>query len=219
MSKRIIAPSILSADFGNLERDCRMINKSAASWFHLDILDGVFAPNISFGFPVCEAVARVAEKPMDAHLMIVEPWRYIERFANLGVKYISVHYEACGEAHLKKTVDLIHSFGINAGVVINPETPVEVLIKYLHDIEFVLIMGVHPGYSGQQYIPETAEKISVLSEMISASEADCFIEVDGGVCEDNIAELEELGAGVFVTGSTAFGAENPIATIASLANR
>ncbi|MBQ1674287.1 MAG: ribulose-phosphate 3-epimerase [Bacteroidales bacterium] len=213
---RLIAPSMLSADFGNLDRDCRRVNRSAAGWFHLDVMDGIFVPNISFGFPVCKAIAAVAEKPLDAHLMIVEPWRYIERFAQLGVKYLSVHYEACGDRHLKECIKLIRENGMGAGVAINPETPAEVLIPYLRSIDYVVVMGVHPGYSGQKYIPETTEKVAVLAEMIASAEADCFIEVDGGVNVENIAELERLGAGVFVAGSAAFSSGDPKAAVRAL---
>ncbi len=213
---RVIAPSMLSADFGNLDRDCRMVNRSAAGWFHLDVMDGVFVPNISFGFPVCKAIAEVAAKPMDAHLMIIEPWRYIERFAALGVRYLSVHYEACNDRRLRECIKLMRDRGLGVGVAINPETPAEVLIPYLRLIDFVVVMGVHPGYSGQAYIPETTEKVGVLAEMIAGAEADCFIEVDGGVSTANIAELERLGAGVFVAGSAAFSSADPIAAIKAL---
>jgi len=215
---RVIAPSMLSADFGQLDRDCRMVNRSVAGWFHLDIMDGLFVPNISFGFPVCKAIAQVALKPMDAHLMIVEPWRYIERFAQLGVKYLSVHYEACNDRHLKESIRLIRDLGMGAGVAINPETPAERLIPWLRHIDYVVVMGVHPGYSGQKYIPETTEKVAVLAEMIAAQDADCFIQVDGGVNTSNIAELERLGAGVFVAGSAAFSSPNPLAAIRALKN-
>jgi ribulose-phosphate 3-epimerase len=207
---------MLSADFGNLHRDCRRVNRSAAGWFHLDVMDGLFVPNISFGFPVCKAIAEVAEKPLDAHLMIVEPWRYIERFAALGVKYLSVHYEACNDRHLKECIKLIRDCGMGVGVAINPETPAEVLIPYLRSIDYVVVMGVHPGYSGQKYIPETTEKVAVLAEMIAGAEADCFIQVDGGVSVQIIAELERLGAGVFVAGSAAFSSGDPKAAIRAL---
>ena len=207
---------MLSADFGNLHRDCRRVNRSAAGWFHLDVMDGLFVPNISFGFPVCKAIAEVAEKPLDAHLMIVEPWRYIERFAALGVKYLSVHYEACNDRRLKECIKLIRDCGMGVGVAINPETPAEVLIPYLHSIDYVVVMGVHPGYSGQKYIPETTEKVAVLAEMIAGAEADCFIEVDGGVSVQNIAELERLGAGVFVAGSAAFSSGDPKTAVRAL---
>lgn len=213
---RVIAPSMLSADFGNLDRDCRMVNRSVAGWFHLDVMDGIFVPNISFGFPVCKAIARVAEKPLDAHLMIVEPWTYVERFAQLGVQYLSFHYEACGDRRLRSTIRLVRNCGMGVGVAINPETPAEVLIPYLRLIDYVVVMGVHPGYSGQKYIPETTEKVGVLAEMIAAVGADCFIQVDGGVSTANIAELERLGAGVFVAGSAAFSSANPLAAIRAL---
>ena len=213
---RVIAPSMLSADFGNLHRDCRLVNRSVAGWFHLDVMDGIFVPNISFGFPVCKAIAEVAEKPLDAHLMIVEPWRYIERFAQLGVKYLSVHFEACNDKHLKECIKMMRDLGLGVGVAINPETPAEVLIPYLRQIDYVVVMGVHPGYSGQKYIPETTEKVAVLAEMIASAEADCFIQVDGGVNVANIAELERLGAGVFVAGSAAFSSPDPLAAIRAL---
>lgn len=213
---RVIAPSMLSGDFGNLDRDCRRVNESAAGWFHLDVMDGIFVPNISFGFPVCKAIAQVARKPLDAHLMIVEPWRYVERFAELGVKYLSFHYEACNDRHLRECIRLVRGCGMGVGVAINPETPAEVLIPYLRDIDYVVVMGVHPGYSGQKYIPETTEKVGVLAEMIAGMEADCFIQVDGGVNVDNIAELERLGAGVFVAGAAAFSSGDPKSAIRAL---
>ena len=213
---RVIAPSMLSADFGNLDRDCRLVNRSVAGWFHLDVMDGIFVPNISFGFPVCKAIARVAKKPLDAHLMIIEPWNYVERFAKLGVQYLSFHYEACNLRQLRSTIRLVRDCGMGVGVAINPETPAEVLIPWLRKIDYVVVMGVHPGYSGQKYIPETTEKVGVLSEMIAAQGADCFIEVDGGVSTANIAELERLGAGVFVAGSAAFSSANPLAAIRAL---
>lgn len=213
---RVIAPSLLSADFGHLERDCRLINRSAAGWFHLDVMDGMFVPNISYGFPVCQAIAEVARKPLDAHLMIVEPWRYLERFAALGVSYLSVHYEACNHRRLRECIRKIRQLGMSAGVVINPETPAEVLIPYLREIDYALVMGVHPGYGGQSYIPETTEKVGVLADMIAAADADCFIEVDGGVSVDNIAELERQGAGVFVAGSSTFTSGDPVKAVKAL---
>lgn len=212
---RIIAPSMLSADFGRMDEMCRLVNRSKASIYHLDIMDGVFVPNISFGFPVCKAIAAAAKKPLDAHLMIVDPDRYVERFAEIGVNYLSVHYEACGRS-VRKVLSHIRDCGISAGLAINPETPVEAVAGFLRDADFILVMGVHPGFSGQKYIPETTEKVSVLSEMIAASEADCFIEVDGGVGPDNIAELESCGAGVFVAGAAAF-TDNPLESIRQLA--
>ncbi len=213
---RVIAPSFLSADFGHLAHDCQLINRSAAGWFHLDVMDGIFVPNISYGFPVCQAIASVARKPLDAHLMIVEPWRYLERFAALGVSYLSVHYEACSHRRLRECIRKIHELGMSAGVVINPETPAEVLIPYLREIDYALVMGVHPGYGGQAYIPETTEKVGVLADMIAAADADCFIEVDGGVSVNNIAELERQGAGVFVAGSATFTSGDPVKAVRAL---
>lgn len=212
---RLIAPSVLSADFGNLDAMCSMIESSAAAMYHLDIMDGVFVPNISFGFPVCKAIAAKAVKPLDAHLMIVDPDRYVDRFAELGIKYLSVHYEACGR-NLRRVLQHIRACGMKAGVAINPDTPAESLIRYLHDADFIVVMGVFPGFSGQKYIPETTEKVAVLSEMIAAAQADCFIEVDGGVGMQNIAQLASLGAKLFVAGAAAFGADDPVAAIAAL---
>lgn len=208
---RVIAPSMLSADFGRVNEMCRLVNRSKASMYHLDIMDGVFVPNISFGFPVVKSIAAVAKKPLDAHLMIVDPDRYVERFADAGANYLSVHFEACGRS-VRKVLSHIRSCGMGAGLAINPETPVEAVAGYLRDADYFVVMGVHPGFSGQKFIPETTEKVSVLSEMIAASEADCFIEVDGGVNTQNIAELEACGAGVFVAGAAAFG-DNPIESI------
>lgn len=193
---------MLSCDFGRLDEEVEMVNSSEAGWFHLDVMDGVFVPNISFGIPVVKSIARKAAKPMDAHLMIVNPDNYIEKFAEYGVEYLSVHYEACPS--LRKTIAHIRECGMKAGVAINPATPAEVLIKYLRDLDFALVMGVNPGFSGQKFFPETTEKVAVLSEMISAMELDCPIEVDGGVSAANIADLAAAGASVFVAGSAAF---------------
>ena len=211
-----IAPSILSADFAKLGAEVEDIRLGGADYVHFDVMDGRFVPNISIGIPVLKSLRRATEMFIDAHLMIVEPWRYIERFAALGVKYLSVHYEACSDRHLKECIKLIHDCGMGAGVAINPETPAEVLIPYLRQIEYVVVMGVHPGYSGQKYIPETTEKVAVLAEMIAGAEADCFIQVDGGVSTANIAELERLGAGVFVAGSATFSSDDPLSAIKAL---
>ena len=212
---RIIAPSILSADFGHLERDVRMVNESAAGWIHLDVMDGTFVPNISFGLPVSQAIAKVAEKPMDAHLMIVHPEKYVERFAALGIQYISVHIEACED--LSATLAQIHGAGAKAGIAINPETDDKLLKPYLKEADFILVMSVHPGFSGQSFIEGSVEKVARVREMIASSGADCFIEVDGGVGMQNIALLEEAGASVFVAGNAAFKAADPKAAIARLA--
>ncbi|MDD2293911.1 MAG: ribulose-phosphate 3-epimerase [Bacteroidales bacterium] len=205
--ERIIAPSMLSADFGHLSDDCRMINESAADWFHLDIMDGVFVPNISYGFPVLKAIAKVAQKPMDAHLMIVDPDRYIEQFAASGVEYLSVHYEAC--THLHRTVQNIHACGMKAGVAINPHTSVMLLDNIVNDLDYVVVMSVNPGFGGQSFINGTYRKIQQLSELISECQADCIIEVDGGVNYGNIAALSQAGARIFVTGHSVFSAESP----------
>lgn len=214
---RYIAPSMLSADFGRVNEVCAMLDSSRADRIHLDILDGVFAPNISFGFPVCEAIAAASRKPLDIHLMIVHPENYIERFAALkGAGYISVHIEACGR-NLRNVLRQIRSFGLKAGVAINPETPVESLIEYFGQFDFAMVMGVNPGYSGQKYIPQTLERVSIISEMASAADASFFIEVDGGVGKSNIDALQAAGATVFVTGSSAFTAPDPVLAIAELA--
>ncbi len=214
---RYIAPSMLSADFGKVNEVCAMLDSSRADRIHLDILDGVFAPNISFGFPVCEAIAAASHKPLDIHLMIVHPEKYIERFAALkGAGYISVHMEACGK-NLRNVLRQIRSFGLKAGVAINPGTPVESLIEYFGQFDFVVVMGVNPGYSGQKYIPQTQERVSIISEMAAAAEASFFIEVDGGVGKSNIDNLQAAGATVFVTGSYAFATPDPALAIAELA--
>lgn len=212
---RNIAPSILSADFGHLERDVRMVNESAAGWIHLDIMDGTFVPNISFGLPVSAAIAKVAEKPMDAHLMIVHPEKYVERFAALGIQFISVHIEACED--LPATLELIHSAGAKAGIAINPETDEALLAPYLKAADFILVMSVHPGFSGQSFIEGSVEKVARVRKMIAEAGAKCFIQVDGGVGMKNIAELEAAGATVFVAGNAAFKAADPRAAIAELA--
>ncbi|MBO4794161.1 MAG: ribulose-phosphate 3-epimerase [Deltaproteobacteria bacterium] len=212
---RNIAPSILSADFGHLERDVRMVNESAAGWIHLDIMDGTFVPNISFGLPVSAAIAKVAEKPMDAHLMIVHPEKYVERFAALGVQYISVHIETCED--LSATLAQTRTAGAKAGIAINPETDAALLTPYLKQADFILVMSVHPGFSGQSFIEGSLEKVARVREMIAAAGADCFIEVDGGVGMQNIEALEAAGASVFVAGNAAFKAADPKAAIAALA--
>lgn len=212
---RNIAPSILSADFGHLERDIRMVNESAAGWIHLDIMDGTFVPNISFGLPVSAAIAKVAGKPMDAHLMIVHPEKYVERFAAQGIQYISVHIEACED--LSATLALIRGAGAKAGIAINPETDEALLKPYLKEADYILVMSVHPGFSGQSFIEGSVEKVARVREMIAEAGADCLIEVDGGVGMKNIAALEAAGASVFVAGNAAFKAADPRAAIAELA--
>jgi ribulose-phosphate 3-epimerase len=216
MMERIIAPSMLSADFSALGRDVEMVNRSEAGWFHLDIMDGVFVPNISFGFPVVKYIAKMARKPLDAHLMIVEPDRYIQRFADLGVQYLSVHQEAC--PHLHRTVQNIHAAGMKAGVAINPATPVSTLTDILCELDFALIMSVNPGFGGQSFIKHSFEKVKELRSMIDKGGYDCLIEIDGGVGESNVAALADAGVDAFVAGSSVFSAQDPEVAISRLKN-
>lgn len=203
----IVAPSMLSANFGNLDKDVEMVNSSEAGWFHLDIMDGVFVPNISYGFPVVKAMAQKACKPLDAHLMIVEPDKYIPQFKDLGVEWLSVHYEAC--THLHRTIQSIHNLGMKAGVALNPHTSVTLLEDVLCDLDFVCLMSVNPGFGGQSFIEHSICKIKRLKEMILKQGSKCLIEVDGGVTTKNARMLEEAGADVLVAGSAVFGASDP----------
>jgi ribulose-phosphate 3-epimerase len=212
--KHLIAPSVLSADFANLQRDVEMINSSEADWFHVDIMDGVFVPNISFGFPVMEAIARHAKKPLDVHLMIVNPDQYIQRFAKAGAAMITVHYEAC--PHLHRTVQSIHEAGAKAGVALNPHTPVELLSDILTDLDMVLIMSVNPGFGGQQFIPNTLDKIRRLRSLANVLNPDLLIEVDGGVGLHNTPDLVHAGADVLVAGNAIFAASSPSEMISSM---
>ncbi len=212
----LVSPSLLSADFLHLERDIEMINNSDADWLHLDIMDGVFVPNISFGFPVMEAVAKVCKKPLDVHFMIVHPEQYIERTARLGAMLMNVHVEAC--THLHRTVQEIHRAGMKAGVTLNPSTPVSALEDIIGDVELVLLMSVNPGFGGQKFIPNTINKVSRLRELIARSGSKALIEVDGGVQNETAPRLVEAGADVLVSGSYIFGAENPTEVIKSLKN-
>ena len=207
----IVAPSMLSADFGNLDKDVEMVNQSEAGWFHLDIMDGVFVPNISYGFPVVKAISKKAKKPMDAHLMIVDPDRYLSQFKDMGVEWLSVHYEAC--THLHRTIQAIHNLGMKAGVAMNPHTPVSLLEDNLCDLDFVCLMSVNPGFGGQSFINRSVEKIKALKAMIVKNNYNCLIEVDGGVTTKNAAMLAEAGADVLVAGSAVFGAANPLEAI------
>jgi ribulose-phosphate 3-epimerase len=212
--KHLIAPSILSADFGNLQRDIEMINNSEADWFHVDVMDGVFVPNISFGFPVMEAVAKHARKPLDVHLMIVRPEEYVERFAKAGASVITVHYEAC--PHLHRVIQNIHDAGCKASVALNPHTPVSLLKDILVDLDMVLIMSVNPGFGGQKFIPNTFNKVRELKSMASQVNPDLLIEVDGGISIDNIQDLAVAGVDVFVAGNAVFAASSPAEMISSL---
>ncbi len=212
-----IAPSILAADFLHLADDVEIVNKYA-DIFHLDIMDGTFVPNISFGFPVVEAISKVAEKPLDAHLMIVEPWKYVERFASVGVSMLSFHYEAALDK-TNETLSLIRSFGMKAGLVINPDVPVETLFPYLGEVDYVLLMSVFAGFGGQKFIESTYGRIARLKERIESEGLDIPIEVDGGVSPANAGALEEVGAGILVAGSSVFRAEDPEAAIKAMRQR
>lgn len=214
--KHILAPSILTADFANLQRDIEMINNSEADWFHVDIMDGVFVPNISFGFPVVAAAKKYAKKPFDVHLMITAPERYIQDFANVGANLITVHYEAC--THLHRVIQMIKAAGCKAGVAINPHTPVSLLKDILTSVDLVLVMSVNPGFGGQQFIPQTFQKIRELKAMANQIHPDLFIEVDGGVNIFNIGELIEAGANALVVGNAIFVAPDPVQMITDLKN-
>lgn len=210
----LVAPSILSADFNNLGKDIEMINHSAADYIHFDVMDGVFVPNISFGIPVIESVNRIAEKPLDVHLMIVNPDHLIEPFVKAGASIITVHYEAC--KHLHRTVQLIKSFGAKASVSLNPHTPVSALQDIINELDMVLLMSVNPGFGGQKFIERTYTKVEQLRKMIDAASSDCLIEIDGGVNNETGKKLYDAGANVLVAGSFVFNAESPIDTISGL---
>lgn len=212
----IIAPSVLAADFGNLEQDCKMINTSDADWFHIDIMDGVFVPNISFGMPVLAEIQKHAQKPLDVHLMIVDPDRYLETFHKLGAEILTVHYEAC--KHLHRSLQLIKSFGIKAGVALNPHTPVQHLRDTIQDIDLVCLMSVNPGFGGQSFIEKTYDKIKELKQLIEDTNSNCLIEIDGGVTDKNAAKLISCGADVLVAGSHVFKSADSLSTIKTLKN-
>jgi ribulose-phosphate 3-epimerase len=210
----IIAPSILAADFANIQRDVEMINKSQADWIHIDIMDGVFVPNISFGLPVTEAIYRHAKKPLDVHLMIVQPERYLEAFRKAGADIISVHLEAC--KHLHRTIQEMKNIGVKAGVAINPHTSVNLLESVIADIDLVCMMSVNPGFGGQKFIEHTYEKIKKLKSMIKSAGSKALIEIDGGVNSENVPGLLAAGADVLVAGSFIFKSSDPLAAIAGL---
>lgn len=214
MKNTLIAPSVLAADFANLQRDIEMINSSEADWFHIDIMDGVFVPNISFGMPVLEAISKHAKKTIDVHLMIIDPDRYIKTFAGLGANILTVHYEAC--THLHRTLQAIKAEGMKAGVALNPHTPVSLLEDVIQDIDLVCIMSVNPGFGGQSFIENTYKKVSQLKELITKNNAKTIIEIDGGVTNKNAKQLADAGADVLVAGSFVFKSENPIETVSDL---
>ena len=217
MSSKLIAPSILAADFGNLQRDIEMINNSEADWLHVDIMDGVFVPNISFGMPVLKVIAEHSTKTVDVHLMIVDPDRYIKTFADLGSDILTVHYEVC--THLHRTLQAIKANGMKAGVSLNPHTNINVLEDTIQDIDLVLLMSVNPGFGGQSFIKNTYSKIGQLKDLIKKKGASTIIEIDGGVTDKNIEKLVHAGADVLVAGSFVFKSENPKETIKSLKNK
>ncbi|QCK15257.1 ribulose-phosphate 3-epimerase [Mangrovivirga cuniculi] len=214
MKNTIIAPSILASDFANLESESKMLNRSEADWFHIDIMDGRFVPNISFGIPVTAAINKHAQKPLDVHLMIVEPEKYLEDFKNAGAETLTVHYEAC--THLHRTIGQIKELGCKAGVALNPHTPVSVLEDVIQDIDLVCVMSVNPGFGGQKFIENTYTKIEKLSALIKESNSNALIEIDGGVNMDNAPKLIKAGADVLVAGSFVFNSQNPENTIKNL---
>ncbi|MDA9246697.1 ribulose-phosphate 3-epimerase [Flavobacteriaceae bacterium] len=214
MSHTLIAPSVLAADFANLQRDIEMINNSDADWFHIDIMDGVFVPNISFGMPVLRDIAKHATKTIDVHLMIVDPDRYISTFKNLGADILTVHYEAC--THLHRTLQAIKAQGMKAGVALNPHTSISLLEDTIQDIDLVCLMSVNPGFGGQSFIENTYDKVIALKELITRKGANTIIEIDGGVTNKNAKQLADAGADVLVAGSYVFKSENPTKTITDL---
>ena len=212
----IVSPSLLSCDFANIQRDVEMLNNSQADWLHIDVMDGVFVPNISFGLPVVEAMKRHAKKPMDVHLMIVNPDQYIADFKKVGADFLTVHYEAC--THLHRTIQLIHQHEMKAGLALNPHTPIDVLSEIICDLDLVLIMSVNPGFGGQKFIPQAVEKVKKLKNLIQQSGSKALIEIDGGVNLETGKLLADAGADALVAGSFVFNSESPSDTISSLKN-
>lgn len=212
--KRLIAPSLLAADFTRLGEEIKMVNQSQADWIHCDVMDGHFVPNISFGLPVIEQIKRIAEKPLDVHLMISDPDRYLERFKNAGADILTVHYETC--PHLQRTVGAIRELGMKAGVAINPHTPVQMLIDIMQDLDLILLMTVNPGFGGQKFIPGSYKRLVTLRQMVNTLAPNALIEVDGGVNLDTGRQLFMAGADVLVAGNFIFSAADPMAAIEGL---
>ncbi|MBR5807829.1 MAG: ribulose-phosphate 3-epimerase [Alistipes sp.] len=213
---RIVAPSILSADFGNLERDIKMIDRSAAEWVHIDVMDGVFVPNISFGFPILKYVRKATEKPLDVHLMIVEPERYVKRFAEAGANYVTFHHEACADP--RAAIAEIKAVGAKAGASIKPATQVEEIFDYLGELDMVLVMSVEPGFGGQSFMPHSLDKVRALRKEIDEKGYNCLIEIDGGISAKNAREVFDAGVDVIVAGSSVFNAEDQEQAITDILN-